>query len=269
MSRASISEWAPLHTHLKDFIPTVILLLPISYGVICKGRKNDFFACSLLLFSLYCGFRHSRFLVFSMVTLTIFGLPLASDFFTALSKRFPIRALRLDRMWSFAFALLSIIAAGLTVGSIFSDRIRRLDTSEYPVAAIQWLRESNQEGRLLIDFNNGAFALWRLYPHFQISMDSRYETAYPESTNLENSAALTFGSEENLAALRALNPTHILVPNSPYYREHEGDLRESWRPVYQDSQFMVLARTSVAIPVQKEVQPEVSTARSELWVPLF
>ena len=100
-------------------------------------------------------------------------------------------------------------------------------------------------------------------------MDSRYETVYPESTNFANSAALSFGSERNLATLRALNPTHILIPNSPSYHDHELSLRESWRLVYQDQQFLVLSRNSEEQVSQKEALSKVEAARPNLWLPLF
>jgi hypothetical protein len=269
MSRPSISEWAPLHTQLKDFIPTVLILLPVAYGAIRKGRKNDLFACLLLLLSLYSGFRHSRLLAFSSVTLAIFGLPLLSECFTAVSRRSPARALRLDRTWSFAVALLTLLSMASITSSLLNRNISKLDTAEYPVSAVEWLRNSNQEGRLLVDFNNGAFALWRLFPRFQISMDSRYETVYPESTNVANSAALDFASGNNLDALAALNPSHILVPNSPYLCGREADSKKSWRLIYEDPQFCVLSRRLEDTAPQTEVHNEIVTGRPDLWLPLF
>ncbi len=44
------------------------------------------------------------------------------------------------------------------------------------------LKQANASGNLVVPFEWGSYASWRLYPQVKVSMDGRYEAAYPETT---------------------------------------------------------------------------------------
>ncbi|MBX7074093.1 MAG: hypothetical protein K1X71_13190 [Pirellulales bacterium] len=52
----------------------------------------------------------------------------------------------------------------------------------YPVNAIDFLQRDPQGGNLAVPFNWGEYAIWRLWPTCRVSLDGRYETAYPDAT---------------------------------------------------------------------------------------
>ena len=54
-----------------------------------------------------------------------------------------------------------------------------ITTTEYPRYAIEFLRINNITGNLLINFDWGSYAAYKLYPHNLIYMDGRYEEVYP------------------------------------------------------------------------------------------
>jgi hypothetical protein len=49
----------------------------------------------------------------------------------------------------------------------------------YPIGAVSWLEESGFEGNLFVPFSAGGYVSWRLYPRVKVSLDGRYEVAYP------------------------------------------------------------------------------------------
>lgn len=51
-----------------------------------------------------------------------------------------------------------------------------------PVREADILMRAQAAGNLAVPFNWGSYAAWRLYPKIRISMDGRYEAAFPEST---------------------------------------------------------------------------------------
>jgi hypothetical protein len=51
-----------------------------------------------------------------------------------------------------------------------------------PVREIDILSLAQAKGNLATPFHWGSYSSWRLYPNIKVSMDGRYEAAYPEST---------------------------------------------------------------------------------------
>jgi hypothetical protein len=54
--------------------------------------------------------------------------------------------------------------------------------SQFPVREADILARSGLSGNIATPFEWGSYASWRLYPKLKVSMDGRYEAAYPEST---------------------------------------------------------------------------------------
>jgi hypothetical protein len=127
------------------------------------------------------------------------------------------------------------------------------------------MRSHNLQGRLLVDFNNGSFALWCLYPRFKVSMDGRYEETYLPETDQLNAEAFTFGSPEGRRALEILQPTHILVRDTPTDSSSPAEaLGDPWRVLYSDTTFTVLGRSD--IPAAEE---RAANETDDIWQPLF
>jgi len=56
------------------------------------------------------------------------------------------------------------------------------------VREVDILSRAEAVGNLATPFGWGSYCSWRLYPRIQVSMDGRYEAAYPESTFQLNNA---------------------------------------------------------------------------------
>lgn len=56
----------------------------------------------------------------------------------------------------------------------------------YPVGPAQFLADHQFEGNVFVPFNLGAYLSWKLYPNVKVSIDSRYEVAYPHGALEEN-----------------------------------------------------------------------------------
>ena len=108
----------------------------------------------------------------------------------------------------------------------------------YPVKEVEWIASNFSSGRLLIDFNNGSYALWKLYPRFKISMDGRYEEVYPESTNLLVAQALNGRGNEQVEAVKKINPTLVLTDKTN--KERWRNSLPEWQVKFIGEKYMVL-----------------------------
>jgi hypothetical protein len=64
-----------------------------------------------------------------------------------------------------------------------------------PVREADILALAGARGNLATPFAWGSYLSWRLYPNIKISMDGRYETAYPESTFALNNDFFDHGAD--------------------------------------------------------------------------
>jgi hypothetical protein len=115
-----------------------------------------------------------------------------------------------------------------------------------------------------VDFNNGSFALWRLYPLFQISLDGRYEEVYPDQTVLDVSEALAPKTPQAKAAIERLAPTHILFQNPQAWSEIQNSLGSEWREIYRDDSYTLYSRIPNH-PTPSNIPGKMET----IWDPMF
>jgi len=266
MSRPTITEWAPLWTHPLAFVGLCATIAPIVWVIICSSKSvADIASLSLLALSTYMGVRHIRLEVFTMITCFVFGAPYIHRFSRSFTTWAPAFSERIARSVAAVGSTFVIVLAAEVIVALTSSSSFSLQLSNYPVDATNWMRSYNLQGRLLVDFNTGSFALWRLYPHFKISMDGRYEETYPAETEQLNSDAFKFGSAESRRALEILQPTHILIKhtgeNPSSYAEALGD---PWQMIYSDKSFALFGRHH--FDEAAEIMP---VDADNIWQPLF
>ena len=117
----------------------------------------------------------------------------------------------------------------------------------YPVGAVAWMQDVGFRGNLEVPFLVGAFVAWKLNPAVLVSIDSRYEVAYPPAAlqaNLDTYAARP-GWEQRLAEsgrtdavlLPADGPLASAMPALP-----------GWTRAYRDDAFEVYLRPGLSLP---------------------
>lgn len=264
MDRPGITEWAPLWESPASFVCYTLLALPVVFGIQRSGPLSRHIqAIALLSFAAYAGARHIRLLAFTGITFAIFGTGFFHSCFLRLREWRPERAQALARSAAFLGALAVLAAIVRLIILVPQARTYELNLDRYPMQATETLRTQKLSGRLLVDFNTGSFALWRLYPNFTISMDGRYEEVYSDNMASLNAHAFEFETPRGAAALARINPTHILLPVSDPDFQIPTALRKSWHVIYRDRSWIILssnARDAIMSP---------SMPVSSLWMPLF
>ncbi len=253
MKRPFITEWEPLYYDSSGLIRVAIIAGCMVLGIVVRTKRRDVHLTAVVAlgFSLYCGVSHIRFVGFAMLTAVVFGAGFFSSVVEAAFQRFPRRSALCARVFSLV-GLVTLVVMAVQVGvATLRSGTWRLDTSGYPTAAIEWLRKSGSTGKLLVDFNNGSFALWRLYPKFLVSIDGRYEEVYTDETFQDTALAFRAHTPEGSAALKRISPTHILLRRSSESEEVLAALSTEWREVYRDECYSIVttSNSSAEMPI--------------------
>lgn len=100
----------------------------------------------------------------------------------------------------------------LVVPSLFSERNQT--GVVYPADVVEYLRgrEFKQPLKLIVPFDVGGYVSWNLAPRVLVSMDSRYEVAYPIDAAEQNYRFYT-GQAGWETQLEETSPDAVLVPN--------------------------------------------------------
>jgi hypothetical protein len=141
--------------------------------------------------------------------------------------------------WLVAFiAILLAVVAGL-----FSPLLA-VETTQYPVGAVRFMRQHNLHGNILGEFGWGQYLIWQLEPGSKIFIDGRYDSVYPESV-VNKYLDVSFGDSAALKTLAAYPHDFVLLaaktPGSAAMESTPG-----WQLVYSDQTAMLFARADSA-----------------------
>jgi hypothetical protein len=174
--RLRIPEWRPLPPLARDDfwgfrVLFVLTVFAVAAGWRRAGPKN-WAGLAALAVTAWMGWRSRRHGPF----LGAAALACAGPYFQALWAR------RFNLLPS-AVLLYTAIALWAAVRFLPGASLYPLaPIGEDPVREADILSRAGAAGNAATPFAWGSYVSWRLYPNIKVSMDGRYETAYPEST---------------------------------------------------------------------------------------
>jgi hypothetical protein len=148
------------------------------------SRKN-FHGLAILALTALMGWRARRHGPFFGVA----ALAFAGPYYAGLTASLPamLRA-KLNPTWAVGllYAGLAFFVAFEILPGVSGQLLAPVGKD--PVREADILSRAGAKGNLATPFGWGSYLTWRLFPKIKISMDGRYETAYPESTFALNAA---------------------------------------------------------------------------------
>jgi hypothetical protein len=240
MHRPEIREWAPVPWSL-DYTQFWFLSLFSLTGawLLCRDGWRSFAPALALAVTFALAARHAR----HMPLLAICGLGLATGAWFPNMEIAQRGSRQLAGLADFLLhGLLLATAMFQLYGLTVLDGPPRLEAPQvatgvengvvYPVGAVNYAIEHHLKGNLAVPFNWGEYAIWYLYPDCRVSLDGRYETAYPPQT-----VALVdrfYSGRPGWADLIDHFATdYALVPAGSTTNQRLG-LRRDWQVVYAD-----------------------------------
>jgi hypothetical protein len=261
ISRPDIAEWQPIWAVASRFPVSVgafVASLPVlAYAVYKRGWRRCQ-GLSILLLFLVLSIRTNRVTMF-------FGLAFLC-LVPGYLKDTPA-ALWLDRVlrrWTSvavpATAIVAVFLLGIAwIRKPFAVVVPGVPTPAYgphvvyPVGAIDYLKRHGFRGNLMVSFAVGAYVSWKLYPEVKVSMDSRYEVAYPPAL-AEKFIRAYISGEHSVDLLRSFAHDAVLVTaRTPMRRTVEAD--RNWHRVYDDGIYALYARNNSTLPLELDASP--------------
>ncbi len=119
----------------------------------------------------------------------------------------------------------------------------------FPVGAVRYLASAGFRGNVMTQFETGAYVTWHLYPAVRVSIDSRYEIAYPPEW--ANETAAFYAAQSGWRRTLSKYPADLVL--TP--REAPVAVAMSstpWARVYADRFFAIYARPGLKLPVVEQ-----------------
>ncbi len=246
MARPMIPEWSAAWepSNAASILPAMTIMIALFVYALLRA-KADLAGAAVILVTAVAGCTHVKMLPYFAVGWVAFvpawlsETPLRSDIAGIVLERKRIS----QAIWLLGIASAT---AGLIAAPLWSPRIPDADQLAFPVGPVEYLRQNRFSGHVMSQFNHGSYVIWKLYPNVKVSMDSRYDVAYPEALCYQNERAFT--DERNWSGfVEKYGADAVIVERGKRLDLHIPEVR-SWKRVYRDSVFSLWAREGLQLP---------------------
>lgn len=253
MARPYIAEWYPMwrNSELLQLSMFLLSLILVIYSVMKIGIRAAY-GLVVLLAAALAAICCVRLIFFYALIWTIYipsylqRTPLG-DIMNRISKK----------LSKFLIIILCMAALAIFVRTLSfhpwkllvpSDHIKKYGGHPiYPVGPVEYLKEIDFRGNLMVFFDWGSYVIWKLYPNVHVSMDSRYEVAYPEWLVDEN--VRFYSAKEGWEHTLAKYPTDLVLVSKYDPLTKAMPQQSEWKKVYTDKVFELFARPGLTLPV--------------------
>jgi hypothetical protein len=251
MDRTQIGEWAPIWRARPLALATYVVSLAIAAWALARAGVGQARGWPLLAATAYLALRHERHVsLYAIVWFTqVPGYVARTDL-----------GRTLERMWRRPASWASVgLGAYLVVAAVAMVVVRRpwqlsVPTrpgsglrDPYPVGAVEYLAKSDFRGNLMTPFTVGAFVTWKLAPKVKVSLDGRYEAAYP--VRLLSEEADFYDARPGWPAMLDRYPTDVVLARRAARIVAVLPTQTAWRLVYQDDEYVLFSRPNLDLPL--------------------
>lgn len=279
MERTYITEWQPLNLRgdvmiafgFKILLIMCIITLPYLLIQLIKKvkaaqledninikailRQINWSELIIVLLTCYLSLKHLRHNVFFVITASAY---MGESFFQAISSYTSFISkkiiLTLELIKDIIVYAVILLAGGLTL--VFAPL--QLDLKNFPYNSVEFIKINKLSGNLLVLFNWGAYSFWELYPQCKVSLDSRYEEVYPDST-VEESARFWY-LDRDWTGLMKNYKTDLMLIDKTYPVYTELLTHDDWKMIYDDKMSAVFM-PSIKAQGKKFMLPEYVEAK--------
>jgi hypothetical protein len=251
MARPLIVEWNPLWQHdTKVFGLYLLSLLPIAYAAHQRGIRH-LAGLLVLAATAYAALRHTRHLSLYCVVWTCYvpGYLQQTKVGILIEQSFQ----RYGRLVTNVSLLAALICLCRVIPSApwqlhipATNKDAELGLVCYPGGAIQYLEEAEFRGNVMLPFEVGGYAMWKLHPDAKVSIDGRYEVAYQPGV-LEDHLRL-FAARKGWQEVLVKYPTDVVIIPSLSRLSAAMPSMIGWKRTYRDGVYDVYTRPEFTLP---------------------
>jgi hypothetical protein len=252
MDRPLITEWAPLwQSYPTMFYVYLLSLLLVCYcGSSLGWRRMP--GLLVLLISAYAAARHTRHLSIYLVVWMCYvpgylqESPLGASLCDIWQRRQRVVIACSAVLGLFCLAR-AVPAAPWKLYLPATKEQQQLGLPVYPVGAVDYLKEIDFHGNVMVPFVPGGYVSWKLHPQVKVSLDGRYEVAYQPGL-LEESVHFYDAEPGWQQTLDKYRTDLVMVPHNTPLAPHM-EVQTTWRRVYRDDTYDIYSRPGLDLPV--------------------
>ena len=245
----NITEWGPVSIFDFSYFRLKSLSVLFVLSIFAKKGGYRYREIVIIAIAMIYGFLHQRHTpIFAILAAPFLAVKL-SDIWKRLGLK--------RRLNSFSSHLVLCIVISLIIGyqlSYTSNRYIKtgfniiVDPNIYPVRAIRFIKANHVRGNMLLPFEWGEYAIWKLYPDCRVSIDGRFRTVYPQE--VLDDQFMAFKSEKAWDRLLDKYPSDIILARRNYISRRMVTERKDWICIYSDNMSFVFFKDVIG---QKKV----------------
>ena len=269
--RSLVTEWHPtslLARHNLLLLPFTALMLSALWK---RPKSVTLEGMIFALLSFWFALKHQRHVPFFYFSIAVYFSGFFADACQALKNRWLHYYQLLSRSVTFVIAGVSTLTIVALAWTLSKASQFNLDYSHMPVRAVEWLRQSKYSGKLLVHFNEGSYALWRLYPKFLISLDGRYEEVYPDQTVEQVLQAYNTYSPSHSQTIDEIAPDFVLLCKASTPEVQAQPLGSEWQVLSRANGCSVLGKADIdgSGEVIESGDSHATPDLRRMWEPMF
>ncbi|HWV95498.1 MAG TPA: hypothetical protein VNZ24_14325 [Vicinamibacterales bacterium] len=241
--RVEITDWQPLYRLGAGYVALwVVLSLAAIVGIMHAWRARTWELRRLAVVAMLAvaSFQVSRLEAFFAIAI---ALLLGPDIAAALSAwRKPSAAPQAPRTGfatAFAIAIVVALIVGGAVASASNLTCVRMAADQPEPEVVAMVRERELQGRLVVWFDWGEYAIWHFAPQLLVSIDGRRETVYSDQV-MQKHLNFYYVPSSRDAFLVETRPDYIWLPaNLPVV---SNLLADGWMPMFRGPRSIWLSR---------------------------
>jgi len=265
--RPEITEWRPIGVTDVPFLPLVLLAVVTLAALIASRRSRDFTHLVLLAVTFWQAVEHQRHIPF-FALLCGFWMPMHVDSLLARWCKRPAGATVNRGMvpWTRRTVAAGLLCIYALLAVRIHDRLHvlRVERSDYPVSALQYMVDHDLRGKLVVTIAWAQYAIAALNSHApedeqtRVAFDGRFRTCYPQQlVDMhfdfilgEEDPALRHRSPDSPPAdgsrvLRFRDPDLVLIDrHQPHSVKVMVENRDNWVCLYQDARAQLWGRAA-------------------------
>jgi len=238
-----IEEWYPVTVFDLSYLRFKLLALLFLCCFFIRNQQRRYWEAGIISIALIYAFMHQRHT-------PVFAIVAAPYLIENLSLTFQRTGAFEKIRSSSIYAILSVFLCILVGYQVFFTGCKYVkaqcniivDPTKYPLGAIRFLKENGVKGDLLLPFDWGEYAIWKLHPDCRVSIDGRFRTVYPEKVLADHFSAAV--DETKLLELLEKYPADIILGRQNPLYERLISTQNSWKYVYSDSTSIVFVKNN-------------------------
>ena len=237
----NISEWERVILFDFSHFRFKILSVSVVLSLLIDKKRNRYWEIGIICITMIYAFMHQRHTpIFAIV-----AAPFLTEKLSVLTNRsrlsFPLKSKPAFFMLNVCLAVIIAYQLIITTDKYIKTRFNIIvDPFRYPVYAVHFLKINKIRGNILLPFDWGEYAIYKLNPDCKVSIDGRFRTVYPEEVLNDHSMALH--NEDRWEYLLDKYPSNILLATRNPFSKKMIIEQQNWVYVYSDNLSIVFLK---------------------------